>query len=363
MSSGQEKTEKPTGKRLREAREQGNVAKSADLSSSIVLASSLMLLGWVGPYTLSNIFAYAAHLFSNPIKTPITQTLFIGLLTNLLTTIVLLVLPFFLGAMLTGVIINIVQVKPLLTTQPLKPKLEKLNPLSGFKRFFSMRSIVEFCKSIFKTIVVGVTGYNIVTSHMREILILHSLDLYSVWKFLISIMSELAVWTCMILFVMGVLDYFYQKYEHTKQLRMTKQEIKEEHKQEEMDGALKSRIKSIGKQMAKKRMMAAVPKADVVITNPTHFAVAIQYDPDIAPAPRVIAKGQDAFALKIKEIAKENKVPIVENKPLARALHKIVEVDHMIPPELFVAVAEVLAYVFSKNKGRKMSHKATRRPV
>lgn len=355
MSQGQEKTEKPTPKRLKNARQKGNVAKSQDLSSATVLAGSIMLLSWVGPYTLSNLFAYAKHLFSNLSTEPLTQTAFIGILSNILTTMILLVLPFFLGSMTIGILINLVQVKPLFTSYPLKPKLTKLNPINGFKRFWSMRSLVEFAKSIFKMLVVAVTAYIIVTSHMEELMILHSMDVYSVWSFILGIVGELGTWTCVILFVLGLADFGYQKYEHKRKLKMSKQEVKEERKQQEVDPHIKSRIRSMGIQFARKRMLAAVPTADVVVTNPTHFAVALQYDPDMAPAPRVIAKGQDKFALKIKEVAKEHNVPIVENKPLARALHKAVEVDSMIPPELFVAVAEVLAYVFSKNKGRKLS--------
>jgi flagellar biosynthetic protein FlhB len=347
------KTEKPTAKRLADARQKGQVPKSMDLNSAVVLTAAVMLLTMAGPYTFVNLYGQAQNMLAHPYSKPLTQIQFISLLTSTLTTIGLLVLPLLLGTMLVGVLINVIQVKPLFTLTPLKPKFDKINPLNGFKRLWSLRSVVEAVKSIIKMTVVGSCGYSIIQSHWKDLMILGDQDVLSAWSYIVKIISEIGIWTCIIFFVFGLADWWYQIYEYQKQLRMTKHEVKQERKEQELDPTLKGRIRQMGSQYARKRQLAAVPKADVVITNPTHFAVAIQYDPDLAPAPRVIAKGQDHFALKIKEVAKENKVPVVENKPLARSLYAMVDVDRMIPPELFLAVAEVLAFVFTKNKGRK----------
>ena len=355
---GQDKTEQPTGRRLSKARAEGQVARSGDLNSAITLTSAMILLLWVGPSTLSQLFGLAQHLFSHLSTKPITQGEFIGMLTHVLTMCVYLVMPFMLGVMVVGVLSNLMQVQPLLTTKPLMPQLTRLNPISGVKRFISRRSLMEFAKSILKTIIVGACGYIIINNHIPQLLTLHSADVYSAWGKIMSVIVEMSIWTCIILVVLGILDYFYQKWEHIRGLRMTKQEVKEENKEDMMDPMIKGKIRQMGQQFTKRKQLSAVPKADVVVTNPTHFAVAIQYDPDIAPAPRVIAKGEDEFALQIREVAKAHNVPIVENKPLARTLYAMVEVERMIPPELFLAVAEVLAYVFHKNKGRGLRNRS-----
>lgn len=354
------KTEKPTSKRLGDARRRGQVVKSVDLNSAIVLSGAMMLIGFMGPYTFVNLYAMAKQAFAHLATQPLTQTVFIEIFTSTITTIALLVLPFFIGTMTIGILINLVQVKPLFTVHPLMPKLDKINPINGFKRFLSVRSFVEAGKGLIKMAIMGMCGFYIVQGNFTKILTLQNSDVYTAMGFIVGIISQIGVWVCIIYFVLGLVDWWYQRYEFEKGLRMSKQEVKQERKDEEVDPHLKGRIRQMGAQLVRKRQLAAVPKADVVITNPTHFAIAIQYDPDIAPAPRVVAKGQDHFALKIREVAKENGVPMVENKPLARTLYATVDVDRMIPPELFLAVAEVLAFVFSKNKGRRMK---PRRPT
>ncbi|MBY0405994.1 MAG: EscU/YscU/HrcU family type III secretion system export apparatus switch protein, partial [Cyanobacteria bacterium] len=323
-------------------------------------ATALMLFGSFGPDTISKLYAVAQHEFSTLSTKPLTQSLFISLLTNVLEIIIFICLPFFMGTTIIGIISNLLQVQPLLTFEPLKPNFDKLNPINGAKRFFSLRAVMELVKALAKTIAVAWTGYSIVSNHMKDLLILNHSDVYSAWGVILGVISEMAVWTCILMIIMGGLDFIYQKYEYTKSLKMSKQEIKEERKEQDIDPTIKGRIRQMGREFTKRKQLAAVPKADVIITNPTHFAVAIQYDPDVSPAPRVIAKGEDDFAFQIREVAKANKVPIVENKPLARTLYAMVEVEAMIPPELFVAVAEVLAYVFKRNKGR---NKHLRRPT
>lgn len=361
--SGQEKTEQPSAKRLGKARSEGNVVKSQDLNSAIVLAAALMLLCWVGPYTLSNLYGISQHIFTHLDTKPITIAGFIGTLSNTLQTIIYIVMPFFIGMMIVGIVSNVIQVKFMFTTHPLKPNFSKLNPISGFKKFFTMRSLVELAKALLKTIIVGSAGYGVVSSHMPDLMMLNSTDLYHATGVIISVIWEVALWSCITMFILGIVDYFYQRYEYIKGLKMSKQDVKEERKEAELDPHIKGRIRQMGRQFTQRKQLAAVPKADVVITNPTHYAIAIQYDPDLAPAPMIIAKGHDDFAMQIREVAKANKVPIIENKPLARALYAMVEVDRMVPPEMFVAVAEVLAYVFSKTKGRGGKNKNLGRPT
>ena len=355
--SGQEKTEEATARRLSKARSKGQVAKSQDLNTAITLTAALALLSWLGPYTFGNLYGIAGSMFANLPTKPITQAEFISILTNLLSICGLIILPFSLGVMTIAIISNLLQIKPLFTTHPLMPNLEKINPLSGAKKFFSRRSLVEVAKNLVKTIIIGWAGYAIVSGHLLELMTLNDSDVYTAAGVIWGVMGELGTWTCILFIVMGGADYFYQLYEFKQSMKMTKQEVKEDRKEDEMDANIKGRIKQMGMQFTKRKQLAAVPKADVVIANPTHYAIALQYDPDIAPAPRVIAKGHDDFALQIKEVAKANKVPIVENKPLARSLYAMVEVEKMIPADLFVAVAEVLAFVFSKNKGRGLKNK------
>jgi flagellar biosynthetic protein FlhB len=255
--------------------------------------------------------------------------------------------------MVSGAMANLVQVGPLFTMQPLMPNFQKLNVLAGLKKLFSMRSTVELLKGLFKIVILASIFVSIIQGNFQRFLALSQEDFILAWHFGAGILGQMAGWACAVYMVFGAADWFYQRYEYQKQMRMTRQEVRNEWKSMEGDPKIKQRIRAFGQKMVMKRQLAKVPLADVVVTNPTHFAVALQYDPDIAPAPRVVAKGQDHFALKIREVAKENNVPIIENKPLARSLYSAVEADDMIPAELYVAVAEVLAIVFKKNKSRK----------
>ena len=214
---------------------------------------------------------------------------------------------------------------------------------------FEPRSMVEFAKSILKIVVVAACGYSAVNSRKGDLLGLVGLEFPIALNIIVSVLINMIINMCLAMLVLGYLDKKYQTYEYEKSIKMTKQEVKDEHKDTEGDPKIKARIKSIQMQMARQRMMSSVPQADVVVTNPTHYAVAIKYDKTKAPAPIVVAKGVDYVAFQIREIAKANNVPIVENKPLARALYKLVPVDSVIPPDLYVAVAEILAFVYNKN--------------
>jgi flagellar biosynthetic protein FlhB len=235
----------------------------------------------------------------------------------------------------------------------LQIKLNRLNPLSGLKRIFSVRSLTELIKSIFKIVVVGIIGFSYLKGEVVNMLKTMDMDVVSIAAYIGVTATNVAIRMCIALLILGVLDYGYQWWEYEKNLRMTKQEIKEEYKQTEGNPEIKSKIKQKQRQISLRRMMQSVPEADVVITNPTHYAVAIKYDIKISDAPVVLAKGQDYMALKIKEKAKENGIEIVENKSLARALYSTVEIGEKIPPDLYQAVAEVLAFVYGLKNSTK----------
>ncbi len=355
-----DKTEKPTAKRIQDAREKGQVVKSQDFNGAIVLIAATGAMAFAGPYALSTLYGQMQYTFGKVLSSPfalkpLTFENYNSLVGSTIQSMVVLMLPFLLTVMILGALSNLVQVKPLFAIQAIYPKLDKINPINGFKRFWSTRSLVEVLKAFVKMGIIGAAGTMIIQNHMQELLSLGQADVPVAWAAIVNILGEIAKWACAMFFIAGLIDWRYQAWEFEKQMRMSRQEIKDERRNMDGDPQMKGRIRQMGVKMARTRQLAAVPTADVVITNPTHYAIALKYDPDIAPAPVVVAMGKDIFAQKIKEVAKENNVPMVENKPLARALYPVIEVDAMIPPDLFVAVAEVLAYVFSKNKGRRLA--------
>ncbi len=355
-----EKTEKPTPKKISDAREQGQVAKSTDFNSAVVLTAATMAMAYMGPYFFNSTYGIMKYTFSQALHNaevirPMTQTVFLSLAGSTLQSILLLMMPFLFCIMIMGALGNIMQVKFVFSMKALQPKLDKLNPIAGFKRFISIRSFVELGKSILKMVIIGISCNSVIGKHLPELMGLGGVEVPLAWGIILKVVGEIAQNCCIVFLVLGIADWRYQAYELEKQLRMSKQDIRDESKNSNGDPAMKGKIRAMGQKFARSNQLAAIPTADVVITNPTHYAIALRYDPDIAPAPMVVAKGKDVFAQKIKEIAKENGVPMVENKPLARALYPIVEADTMVPPTLFVAVAEVLAYVFANNKGRRVA--------
>jgi flagellar biosynthetic protein FlhB len=356
------RTEKPTPKRIQDAREKGQVAKSQDFNSAIVLIAATGAMAYVGPYTFNTLYGMMRYTFGSLLSSPqalrpLTDSSFNTLVGGTMQSTVLLMMPLLLSVMVLGAFANVVQVKPLFAIQAIYPKLDKLNPINGVKRLWSMRSIVEVLKALVKMVIIGGCAVIIINNHMSELMGLGGVEMPVAWATVLGVLGQISFWCCVFFFIAGIIDWRYQAWELEKQLRMSRQEIKDERRNQDGDPMVKNRIRQIGMKLARTRQLAAVPTADVVITNPTHYAIALKYDPDIAPAPVVVAKGKDLLAQKIKAIAKDAGVPMVENKPLARALYPVVEVEAMIPADLFVAVAEVLAYVFSKNKGRKLARK------
>jgi len=352
-----EKTEKPTSKKRRKAREEGQVLQSKEMTSAIVLLSIFLTLKIAGSFMYEQLYLNFKIAYTDLAQVPDLYTLQ-GIRKMFIETVLQflkIVAPVFAIAFLASLATSYAQVGFLFTTKTLAFKFNRINPINGFKRLFSLRSVMELFKSILKIAIVGYIAYSYFSGEAVNMLKTMDMDVISIAVYICSTAINIAIRMCIALLILGVLDYGYQWWEYEKSLKMTKQEVKQEYKESEGNPEIKGKIKQKQRQIALRRMLQDVPKADVVITNPTHFAVAIKYDPKVADAPLVIAKGQDYMALRIKEIAKENKVEIVENKQLARTLYSTVEIGEKIPPELFQAVAEVLAFVYSlKNKIKAM---------
>jgi len=253
--------------------------------------------------------------------------------------------------MVFGIVANISQVGLVFNSKNFKFNIAKLSPLAGIKRMFSANNLVNFIKSLFKIGVIGFVIFLVIKSKVKDILGLSAVDMFAMLHYLRSQIIRLIIVVLLMVTVLAAADWLYQRWTFMQQMKMTRQEVKDEHKQQEGDPIIKSRLRSLRMQRARRRMMAAVPKADVVVTNPTHFAVALKYDMEAMAAPILVAKGADLVALHIRELAEKNDVPVVENPPLARALFATVELDQEVPPEHYKTVAEVISYVM-KLKGR-----------
>ncbi|HEX2944698.1 MAG TPA: flagellar biosynthesis protein FlhB [Clostridia bacterium] len=354
-AGGQDKTEKATPKKRREARKKGQVFQSREISSAMILLFVFIALRVYGKSIYTMITDYMKKVLTEypQIEDLYTPDILSRVFVDGVMVFARAVGPILLVALLTGLIVGYVQVGFLFTTETLKPQFSRINPFSGFKRMFSLRSVVELAKAILKVLAIGYLAYTYLNGKVQQVLSLMDMDLLQVASFICLTSLDLAIRICILLIIMGIFDFAYQWWDYEKNLKMTKQEVKEEAKQTEGDPQVKSRIRQKQRQISMRRMMQEVPKADVIITNPTHFACALKYDAEKSPAPVLLAKGQDYIALRIKEIARENKVEIVENKPLARAIYETVEIGQAIPSELYQAVAEVLAFVYSlKGKTR-----------
>ena len=347
MADDDGKTEAPTGKRLSQAREEGDIIMSSEIKTAASLAAILVVVWWILPPMMSKATSYLAVLMSEPHLIRVTtETELMEVLRSLAARMaLLLVLP--LSVMVAaGVTAALGQTGWLISTKKITPNFSKLNPLNGLKRIFSTHGAVDLGKNILKVIVVAVLFYFVVRKKVAFLPLLPSMELPAILDFLHSVLVRLLMTILTVQILIGAGDYMYQRYSYMKKLRMSKQEVKDENRQSEGDPMVKARIRGLRLQRARQRMMASVPKADVVVTNPTHFACALKYDPETMNAPMLIAKGQDLVALRIRELAKQHDIMIVENPPLARALYAAVEVDREVPPEHYKAVAEVISYVF-----------------
>ncbi len=341
-----EKTEKATPRKKQDARKKGQVAKSADLSPAFAISGVFMVLFLFGSFMFEILIKMMREAFTTYSTWQVNQENLGVIVNSLVMEAAKILAPVFAMVLLVALAVNYMQVGVLFTTEPLMMKLEKLNPIAGAKRIFSMRTIVELFKSVLKISSGIFVAYTILWNAKDTLVLLSMTSIQTLLTFTAGQAVKLGLFIGLLLLILALSDYLYQRFEYEKSLRMSKQDIKDEYKKMEGDPLIKSKIKERQRQMAMQRMMQELPKADVVITNPTHFSVAIKYEAGSMTAPTVIAKGQDFIALKIREIAKQHRIVIMENKPLARALYSQVEIGQQIPEELFKAVAEVLAYVY-----------------
>ena len=350
---GGEKTEEPTGKKLEDARKEGQVAKSMELNSSLSLLAVFTIIRLWGVVLATNFTEMIRWIYSNlhnfryMTGSNVEIRNFVILLNTVILRMMLMLLPVFAVGFIVAFIVNVVQVKWKVTTKPLQPKLSKFNPINGMKRLFSKEKLFELVKSIFKISLIVYVAWTFLKKKLGMIYVLYDYDLFGAVGLVCSTVVELGIRISATYLIVGILDLIYQKHKFHEDMKMTKQEVKDEYKNSEGDPQIKGKIKQKMREASMRRMMKSVPQADVVLTNPTHYAVALKYDAEVAAAPIVVAKGADLIAKRIKEIAKENEVEIVENKPLARMLYANVEIGEMVPPELYQAVAEVLAFVYN----------------
>lgn len=352
--SNDDKTEEPTAKKKRDARKQGNVAKSSEVQTAMTLISMLAIIMTMSEYVFKELRAFLVTYLNYGYKFEMTDANLYLLLKGVQITFAKTFLPIGLIIMSLGVLATLVQTKMLVTTEPLKPKLSKLNPINGLKNMFSGRAIVQLLKSIVIIAILFYIGQNFLKQNFRGIMMSSSLHLSSLFPTVTTLIANLLKKMVLIVVVIAAADYGYQKYNHNKSLKMTKEEVKEEFKQAEGNPQIKGKIKQKQREMARMRMMQAVPTANVIVTNPTHISIAIRYEKGKDETPVVVAKGADLIAFKIREIAKEHDIPIIENKPLARLMYKEVEIDQEIPESMYQAVAEVLVAVYKiKNRYKK----------
>jgi len=344
---GQEKTEAPTEKKRRESREEGQVAFSKELPSAALLAGILLTLIATSPLILDAFREMTTQIFREISK---TDELSIGSLYDLsgeiFSTLLPAFAPFAAIIVLVGILASVLQVGVQITLKAIAPKFNKISPLTGLKRLFSTQSLADFLKSMAKLIIVGIVGY---ITYMDKITELNGLSVATpeaILEYNFTVVAEVSGKIVLALVAIAIFDYLYQRWHHEKQLMMTKQEVKEETKQTEGDPQLKARIRQIQREMSNARMMQEVPKADALIVNPTHFSVAILYDRDVMEAPEVTAKGTDHMALRMRTVARENSVPILERPELARDLYANVEIGETIPERFYKAIAEILAFVY-----------------
>ena len=349
---GGEKTEEPTAKKLEDARKEGQVAKSKEIANGLgLLALFLLLKIMVGSIGTSFLESFSMVYNRIPVICKLNGGASpMGDISVLLRTVMLRLLIILLPVLLIGFAVAFVsdlfQVKWRPTSKPLQPKFSKLNPINGIKKIFSAQSLVELVKSVAKILLIALVTYSYIKKKSGLLYALYDMSMMQAVNLIGETVIELGIRISAIYMIIAGADFMYQKYKFKNDMKMTKQEVKAEYKNAEGDPEIKGKIKARMREASQRRMMQAIPKADVVITNPTHYAVAIRYDTEVAPAPIVVAKGSDYLAQKIKQIARENNVEIVEDKPLARMLFANVDVDKQIPPELYQAVAEILAMVY-----------------
>jgi len=345
--SYQEKTEPASDRKREEARGKGKVVRSVELNSALVLLFGLLVLYFGSTALVSGLASIARTAFTRSGSLALTAENVHHMVSNGVVHIGVLIAPIVIGFLVIGLAAGYLQVGFMFSPKAMQPSFEKMNPLNGMKKILlSRRSVVELAKSIIKIVVVGMVAYGGLQDVLAEAPTLVDIDPAGLLGFIGQAGFSIGLRTGLAFLVLAAVDYFYQRFEFEKEMRMSKEELKEETKSTEGDPQVKSRVRSIQRRIAYRRMMQDVPRADVVVTNPTHLAVALRYDVEKMNAPTVVAKGADLVALKIKEIALAHRIPVVEDRPLAQALYRSVEVGGLIPEKLFQAVAQLLAYIY-----------------
>jgi flagellar biosynthesis protein FlhB len=346
-SSGQERTEKATPKRRQESRKKGQVAQSREIPSVVILMTALAFFYFGGSWMFGSLSQVISGIYGHLDTLRLNAISEVSALSvDIFKKVLLILIPFFVPILIAGLAGNIGQIGFEMHSEPMQPKLTKLNPIAGLKKLISLKSLVELIKSIIKILFIGGIAFGIVKKESTALPALMQQEVVEILFFIGRVAFKIFFFVCLALIILAFLDYVYQRWQFEEGLKMTKQEVKDERKQSEGDPKIKGRIRRVQLELARRRMMEAVPEADVVITNPVHLAVALKFDAAKMVAPTIVAKGSGHVAERIKEIARNHQVPIVENKPLAQALHKMVEIGEFIPAELYRAVAEVLAYVY-----------------
>ncbi|MCR4868261.1 MAG: flagellar biosynthesis protein FlhB [Lachnospiraceae bacterium] len=356
---GDDKTEEPTAKKISDTRKKGQVGKSQELGFAIELFVLFLTLRFVAFQMGERFISIFKWIFTSVVPdyissekgTPTVVSMH-ALFKDVYLQMLLLVLPFMLAGFFSALFGTGLQFQFKVSTEPLKPNLNKFNPINGLKRIFSKQALFNLFLSIAKITMIFLVAYSVISTHIHEIFILYELDLFQAIALVGQLVVDTGLRISFIYLLIGFVDLIYQKRKFKKDIKMTKQEVKDEFKNSEGDPQIKGQQRQKMREVSQRRMMQQVPQADVVITNPTHIAVAVKYDTEVANAPVVVAKGEDFLAQKIREAATEHGVEIVENKPLARAIYTTVEVGQQIPPELYQAVAEVLAVIYNKKKPR-----------
>jgi flagellar biosynthetic protein FlhB len=349
--SFQERTEQATPKRREDARKKGQVARSREIPAVSVMLMALALFYMLGGYVYLQT-AGVLRGYLTQLDFPLTSGSLHLLLWRSVRSFFSICWPFMVGLSLAALISGYLQVGSAISEEQLKPNLERIDPLKGLQRLFSKQSLVELVKSLGKVAVVGYVAYRVVRDEIGQLAPLAEQGVWEITAYIGAVCLRIALWATLAMGAVAALDYGFQRWQHEKRLMMTRQELKEEFKQTEGDPLIKSRVKGLQREMARRRMMAEVPKADVVVTNPTELAVALRYVAGQMEAPKVVAKGAGHLASRIRSLAAEHRVPVVEDKPLAQALYKTVEIGQQIPFALYAAAAEVLAYVY-RLKGRR----------
>lgn len=351
--SFQERTEQATPRRREKAREEGKVTKSMELNSAAIILLGFTAIYALGPSLAGQAKQLMLYTMSNAPSIASSDVTFHKMFTDSMVNFFSMMLPLFAIMIIIALGVNIAQVGLKVSSKAIEPKLDKLDVIAGLKKLFSTKSLVHLIRDTIKLVVFGIVAYYAIRGEFESFFLLIDKPISEIARTMAVLSLQVALKIGGMILIIGIIDYFFQKYELEKSIRMTKQEIKEEYKDTEGSPQIKSRIKQLQREMSRSRMMEAVPMADVVVTNPTHIAVALKYDQEEMNAPFVVAKGERMIAQKIKEIALKHGIPVIEDKPLARALFKMCDLGQMVPMNLYRAIAEVMAYVY-KLKGKVM---------